>query len=131
MDIELNKISIRSLEKKYKDNKEEGVVGYGGKLDIRPPYQREFVYGEQKREAVLHSLINNFPLNTIYNLYFIETFGTLSASWPHKVSKSIMFPVKRECGLARSQNLIKTVEFNSFTPPLRRTCRMGNEEMKK
>jgi len=66
MDIKLNKISIKALANKYKDNKEDGVVGYGGKLDIRPPYQREFVYDEQKREAVLHSLINNFPLNTIY-----------------------------------------------------------------
>ena len=37
MDIKLNKISIKALANKYKDNKEDGVVGYGGKLDIRPP----------------------------------------------------------------------------------------------
>ena len=39
---------------------------YDGKLDIRPRYQREFVYDDEKREAVINSLVNDFPLNTIY-----------------------------------------------------------------
>lgn len=34
------------------DNNEKGVVGYGGKLDIRPPYQREFVYKDKQRDNV-------------------------------------------------------------------------------
>lgn len=40
MNIELKKVTVRELTNGYKDNEENGVVGYGGKLDIRPPYQR-------------------------------------------------------------------------------------------
>ena len=43
MKIELKKITVKELSKGYVDNAEEGVLGYNGKLDIRPPYQREFL----------------------------------------------------------------------------------------
>ena len=43
MRIELHQIAIRDLVKGYVDNKEEGVIAYSGKLNIRPPYLREFV----------------------------------------------------------------------------------------
>ncbi|MBT6052377.1 MAG: DUF262 domain-containing protein [Candidatus Scalindua sp.] len=66
MDIELNKITIRELVKDYRDNGEGGVIGYGGKLDIRPPYQREFVYDKKKRDAVIDSINKEFPLNVMY-----------------------------------------------------------------
>ena len=42
MKIELKKITVRDLV--AGDDGEGGVRGYGGKLDIRPPFQREFVY---------------------------------------------------------------------------------------
>jgi len=48
------------------DNAEEGVVGYGGRLNIRPPYQREFVYDAAKRNAVLDTIRKGFPLNVMY-----------------------------------------------------------------
>lgn len=41
MKIELREITVRELTDGFQDNAEAGVVGYGGKLDIRPPYQRE------------------------------------------------------------------------------------------
>lgn len=41
-------------------------MGYGGKLDIRPPYQREFIYGEKDQVAVINSIVNNYPLNVMY-----------------------------------------------------------------
>lgn len=66
MKIELHNISIRELVQGYQDNRENGVVAYSGKLDVRPPYQREFVYGDQQREAVIDSIVNNFPLNVMY-----------------------------------------------------------------
>ena len=47
MEIKLHKVSIREIVKDYIDNEENGVVGYGGKLNIRPAYQREFVYKEK------------------------------------------------------------------------------------
>lgn len=66
MNIELKEITIRELTNGYADNEENGVVGYGGKLDIRPPYQREFVYKDKQREAVIDTLSKNFPLNVMY-----------------------------------------------------------------
>ena len=44
MEIELKKITVSDLYKDFEDDAEGGVRGYSGKLDIRPPYQREFVY---------------------------------------------------------------------------------------
>ena len=66
MQIELKEITIRELTENYQDNEENGVVGFGGKLDIRPPYQREFVYKDKQREAVIDTLTNDFPLNVMY-----------------------------------------------------------------
>ena len=66
MKIELNKIPIREVIVGYKDSAEEGVVAYSGKLDIRPKYQREFVYTGKQRDAVLETVKNGFPLNVMY-----------------------------------------------------------------
>ena len=66
MNIELKEITVRELTNSYKDNNDDGVVGYGGKLDIRPPYQREFVYDVKERNAVINTLQKNFPLNVMY-----------------------------------------------------------------
>jgi len=66
MKIELHKIPIREAIVGYKDSAEEGVVAYSGKLDIRPKYQREFVYKEKQRNAVIETIINSFPLNVMY-----------------------------------------------------------------
>lgn len=66
MKIELREITIRELADGYKDNAEEGVVGYGGKLDIRPPYQREFIYKDKQRDAVITTVTKDFPLNVMY-----------------------------------------------------------------
>ena len=66
MKIDLHKIPIRKVVVGYKDSAEEGVVAYGGKLDIRPKYQREFVYKEKQRNAVIETIKNSFPLNVMY-----------------------------------------------------------------
>jgi len=66
MDIELKEISVRDLTQNYEDNEENGVIGFSGKLDIRPPYQREFIYGEKERNAVINTLTKDFPLNVMY-----------------------------------------------------------------
>ena len=56
MKIELHEIMIREIAEGYIDNAEEGVKGYGGLLNIRPKYQREFVYDEGKRNAVMDTI---------------------------------------------------------------------------
>lgn len=66
MKIELKEITVRELAKGYKDNAEDGVVGYGGKLDIRPPFQREFIYKDKQRDAVINTVTKDFPLNAMY-----------------------------------------------------------------
>ncbi len=66
MKIDLHKISIREVVNGFKDSAEEGVVAYGGKLDVRPKYQREFVYKDKQRDAVLDTVKKGFPLNVMY-----------------------------------------------------------------
>lgn len=66
MDIDLHRIPIREVVRDYSDDGEGGVRGYKGKLNIRPPYQREFVYDEKKREAVIQTIRKGFPLNVMY-----------------------------------------------------------------
>jgi hypothetical protein len=66
MKIELHKITVRELVEGYEDNNEKGVRAYGGRLDVRPPYQREFVYKEKQRDAVIDTLTQGFPLNVMY-----------------------------------------------------------------
>jgi uncharacterized protein with ParB-like and HNH nuclease domain len=66
MKIELKEITVRELADGYEDNAEEGVVGFGGKLDIRPPYQREFIYKDKQRDAVINTVTKDFPLNVMY-----------------------------------------------------------------
>ncbi len=66
MKIELNQIPVRKVIEGYKDSAEEGVVAYSGKLDIRPKYQREFVYNPKQRNAVMHTVTHKFPLNVMY-----------------------------------------------------------------
>jgi len=72
--IELHEITIRQVIEGYADDGEDGVVGYGGQLDIRPKYQREFVYDEKKRAAVIGTIRKEFPLNVMY--WIVNEDGT-------------------------------------------------------
>ena len=75
MEIELHEVRVRELCADYNDLsiQEEGIVGYGGRLNIRPKYQREFVYDEKQRNAVMDTVWQNFPLNV---MYWVKTDGT-------------------------------------------------------
>jgi len=66
MKVELHKIPIKDVAKDYKDSAEEGVIAYGGKLDIRPKYQREFIYTGKQRDEVIETVRKGFPLNIMY-----------------------------------------------------------------
>ena len=64
--IPVEKLTVRQLVEDYQDDGEGGVTGYGGRLDIRPAYQREFVYKDKQRDAVIRSIQHDFPLNVMY-----------------------------------------------------------------
>lgn len=66
MKIEIKRVTVRDVAKNYRDNNEEGVVGYDGKLNVRPKYQREFIYSVKQRDAVLATIRKGFPLNVMY-----------------------------------------------------------------
>jgi hypothetical protein len=75
MKIELQEIPIQNIVQYakhkeecqgYVDKGEDGVYGIGGRLNIRPAYQREFIYKDKQRDAVIHTIRNGFPLNVLY-----------------------------------------------------------------
>ncbi|WP_295638350.1 DUF262 domain-containing protein [Novosphingobium sp.] len=66
MKVDPKRVKISSLVAGYVDNGDQGVIGYGGKLNIRPAYQREFIYKPKQRDAVIDTVRKGFPLNTMY-----------------------------------------------------------------
>lgn len=67
MKIELTKVKIKDLFNGFENNESTGeVVGFGGKLNIRPKYQREFVYKDEQQKEVIRTVRRQFPLNIMY-----------------------------------------------------------------
>ena len=62
-----HKLTIGDLVKGFAEDTKTGkVTGFDGKLDIRPPYQREFVYEMDKQKAVIKTVLAGYPLNVMY-----------------------------------------------------------------
>ncbi len=66
MTIKQIEVTVGEITDGYINNDEQGVRGYGGRLDIRPPYQREFIYDEKERQAVITTVLHEYPLNVMY-----------------------------------------------------------------
>lgn len=66
MKIDTIQVTVRDVYEGFVDDGENGVKGYGGMLDIRPPFQREFVYDAEKQLAVIDTIKKGFPLNVMY-----------------------------------------------------------------
>lgn len=66
MQIEERKVTVGEVCDGYFNDAEEGVVGYSERLDIRPRYQREFVYKDRQRDEVIRTVMKGLPLNVIY-----------------------------------------------------------------
>ena len=61
------KLTIKDLVNGFTEDTKTGkVTGFGGKLDIRPPYQRQFVYEMDKQRAVIKTVLAGYPLNVMY-----------------------------------------------------------------
>lgn len=59
-------VTVGELVEGYNDSEEEGVVAYGGRLNVRPKYQREFIYKNKERDEVIRTVWKNYPLNVMY-----------------------------------------------------------------
>ena len=66
MTIKQIEVTVRDITTGYINNEEQGVRGYDGKLDIRPPYQREFIYSDKEQQAVITTVLHGYPLNVMY-----------------------------------------------------------------
>ena len=66
MKIFQKNIKVQEIFDSFIDNGDDGVFAYGGKLAVRPPYQREFVYDIEQSEAVIQTVLKGFPLNVMY-----------------------------------------------------------------
>ena len=61
------KLKIRDVVDGFEEDTKSGkVVAFGGNLNVRPPYQREFVYEMNKQKAVIDTILKGFPLNVMY-----------------------------------------------------------------
>lgn len=51
----------------YDKNEDKGLFGLNGKLIVQPEYQRNYIYGDGKKDvAVIDSLLRGYPLGLIY-----------------------------------------------------------------
>lgn len=70
MKIEKTTITVRELVEGYVNDTEtdieKGVYAYDGKLCVRPPFQRSFVYDKKQENAVIDTTLKGFPLNIMY-----------------------------------------------------------------
>ncbi len=66
MTIKQISVTVGEITQGYVNNEELGVRGYNGKLDIRPPYQREFIYNDKEQQAVINTVMKGYPLNVMY-----------------------------------------------------------------
>lgn len=66
MKIKAIQVTVRELRTGFKDSGDAGVVGFNGQLNIRPPYQREFVYKDEQRNKVIDTVRKDYPLNVMY-----------------------------------------------------------------
>ncbi len=116
MNIDPREITIRDLVNGYVDNGESGVKAYDGKLDVRPPYQREFVYSEKQQKSVIDTVLNGYPLNTMY--WAVRNDGTFEVIDGQQRTLSICRYVHGDFSVVWKG---ETKYFESFLPDMQET----------
>ena len=69
MKINRIQITVADLIDGYEERGDdgiEGVVAYGGRLDVRPAYQREYIYKDKDRDEVVRTIRQQFPIGVMY-----------------------------------------------------------------
>ena len=60
-------LTIRDLVNGFDEDTKTGRVrAFGGNLNVRPPYQREFIYETHAQQAVIETVMKDYPLNVMY-----------------------------------------------------------------
>lgn len=87
----------------YDQNENKGLYGLDGQLIIQPEYQRNYIYGDGKRDvAVVDSLLKGYPLGLIYFVknsdgkYEVLDGQQRITSFARFVNKSWPFAVEKE-----------------------------------
>lgn len=114
MKIEPIEVTIGELVKGYVNDDEQGVRGYGGLLDIRPPYQREFIYNDKEQQAVIRTVLNNYPLNVMYWVKHSE-----GADCPYEVMDGQQRTLSI-CEYATNQFFYEFKKFQNLTPDVQK-----------
>ena len=66
MNVTYAPVTVRELKEGYQDFGDAGVVALQGRLDARPPYQREFVYSEAQQVEVIDTVLMGAPLGLVF-----------------------------------------------------------------
>ncbi len=75
--------SLKEIAENYRENdSDNSVIGLNGRLDIRPKYQRQFVYPKDKQEAVVRSVLSDYPINV---MYWVQTGTNLAGEATYEV----------------------------------------------
>lgn len=87
----------------YDKNEGKGLFGLDGKLVIQPEYQRNYIYGDGKKDvAVVESLLKGYPLGLIYfvrnadGMYEVLDGQQRITSFARFVNQSWPFAVDRD-----------------------------------
>ena len=86
----------------FDKNEGKGLFGFSGKLIIQPEYQRNYIYGDGKKDvAVVESLLKGYPLGLIYfvknsdGMYEVLDGQQRITSFARFVNQSWPFAVER------------------------------------
>ena len=86
----------------YDKNENKGLFGLDGKLIIQPEYQRNYIYGDGKKDvAVVDSLLKGYPIGLIYfvlnadGMYEVLDGQQRITSFARFVNQSWPFAVER------------------------------------
>lgn len=86
----------------YDKNENKGLFGLNGQLVIQPEYQRNYIYGDGKKDvAVVESLLKGYPLGLIYfvkntdGMYEVLDGQQRITSFARFVNQSWPFAVER------------------------------------
>ena len=69
MKTDLKQYTVKEVTEGFVYNEFEGkgLYGLAGRLVIQPEYQRNYIYGDGKKDvAVIDSILKSYPLGLIY-----------------------------------------------------------------